>query len=329
MIREGYTGRKGKGGFYRLNRSKGQRIKESIDLQTGEYRTAQKADLTSISAGRKGLRALVEHPDKGGRYAWRVLAHTLSYAASLVPEIADDVFAVDEAMRNGYAWKWGPFEMIDQLGPAWFATQLREFDMTVPKLLAQIGAGSFYRTEKGVLQYFGTDNAYHNVPRPDGVLLLQDIKRATTRVAGNGSASLWDIGDGVVCLEFHTKMNSIDPGIMTMVEKTLKVIPAENYKALVIHNEAANFSVGANIGLALFAANIAGWPEITKSVKAGQDVYKALKYSPFPVVGAPSGMALAGGLEILLHCDAVQAHAETYMGLVEVGGGLVPAWGGC
>ena len=114
-----------------------------------------------------------------------------------------------------------------------------------------------------------------------------------------------------------------------MVEKTLKVIPAENYKALVIHNEAANFSVGANIGLALFAANIAGWPEITKSVKAGQDVYKALKYSPFPVVGAPSGMALAGGLEILLHCDAVQAHAETYMGLVEVGVGLVPAWGGC
>ena len=329
MIREGYTGRKGKGGFYRLNRSKGQRIKESLDLQTGEYRTAQKADLASISAGRKGLRALVEHPDKGGHYAWRVLAHTLSYAASLVPEIADDVFAVDEAMRNGYAWKWGPFEMIDQLGPAWFATQLREFDMTVPKLLAQIGAGSFYRTEQGVLQYFGTDNAYHNVPRPDGVLLLQDIKRATTRVAGNGSASLWDIGDGVVCLEFHTKMNSIDPGIMTMVEKTLKVIRAENYKALVIHNEAANFSVGANIGLALFAANIAGWPEITKSVKAGQDVYKALKYSPFPVVGAPSGMALAGGLEILLHCDAVQAHAETYMGLVEVGVGLVPAWGGC
>ena len=329
MIREGYTGRKGKGGFYRLNRSKGQRIKESLDLQTGEYRTAQKADLASISAGRKGLRALVEHPDKGGHYAWRVLAHTLSYAASLVPEIADDVFAVDEAMRNGYAWKWGPFEMIDQLGPAWFATQLREFDMTVPKLLDKIGAGSFYRTEQGVLQYFGTDNAYHNVPRPDGVLLLQDIKRATTRVAGNGSASLWDIGDGVVCLEFHTKMNSIDPGIMTMVEKTLKVIPAENYKALVIHNEAANFSVGANIGLALFAANIAGWPEITKSVKAGQDVYKALKYSPFPVVGAPSGMALAGGLEILLHCDAVQAHAETYMGLVEVGVGLVPAWGGC
>ena len=329
MIREGYTGRKGKGGFYRLNRANGKRIKESLDLDTGEYRTARKADLDSIGTGRKGLRALVEHPDKGGRYAWRVLAHTLSYAASLVPEIADDVYAVDEAMRNGYAWKWGPFEMIDQLGPAWFAAQLRESSMAVPQLLDQVGDGTFYRTEQGVLQYFGTDDTYHNIARPDGVLLLQDIKRATTRIAGNGSASLWDIGDGVVCLEFHTKMNSIDPGVMAMVEKALKVVPGKNYKALIIHSEAANFSVGANIGLALFAANIAGWPEITKSIKAGQDAYQALKYAPFPVVGAPSGMALAGGLEILLHCDAVQAHAETYMGLVEVGVGLVPAWGGC
>jgi len=329
MIREGYTGRKGKGGFYRLNRTNGKRIKESLDLETGEYRAVRKADLDSIGAGRDGLRALVEHPDKGGRYAWRVLAHTLSYAASLVPEIADDVYAIDEAMRNGYAWKWGPFEMIDQLGPGWFAAQLRESSMAVPQLLDQVGDGTFYRTEQGVLQYFGTDDTYHNVARPDGVLLLQDIKRATTRIVGNGSASLWDIGDGVVCLEFHTKMNSIDPGIMAMVEKVLKVVPAENYKALIIHSEAANFSVGANIGLALFAANIAGWPEITKSIKAGQDAYQALKYAPFPVVGAPSGMALAGGLEILLHCDAVQAHAETYMGLVEVGVGLVPAWGGC
>ena len=192
MIREGYTGRKGKGGFYRLNRANGKRIKESLDLDTGEYRTARKADLDSIGTGRKGLRALVEHPDKGGRYAWRVLAHTLSYAASLVPEIADDVYAVDEAMRNGYAWKWGPFEMIDQLGPAWFAAQLRESSMAVPQLLDQVGDGTFYRTEQGVLQYFGTDDTYHNIARPDGVLLLQDIKRATSRIAGNGSASLWD-----------------------------------------------------------------------------------------------------------------------------------------
>ena len=161
------------------------------------------------------------------------------------------------------------------------------------------------------------------------MLLLSDIKRQTDRVSGNGSASLWDIGDGVLCLEFHTKMNSIDAGIMSMLDTAIKTVPSAGYKALVIHNEGGNFSVGANIGLALFAANIAGWPEISKSVKQGQDIYKALKYSPFPVIGAPSGMALAGGMEVLLHCDALQAHAETYMGLVEVGVGLVPAWGGC
>jgi 3-hydroxyacyl-CoA dehydrogenase len=179
------------------------------------------------------------------------------------------------------------------------------------------------------LQQFSTDGDYRDIVRPDGVLLLADIKRASTPIASNGSASLWDIGDQVLCLEFHAKMNAIDEGIMAMAAKALKIIPEQGYRALVIHNEAANFSVGANVGMALFAANIAAWPKITESVKQGQEVYKKLKFAPFPVVGAPSGMALGGGCEILLHCDALEAHAETYMGLVEVGVGLVPAWGGC
>ena len=329
MIADGYTGRKGKGGFYRLNRSDGEKIKEALDLSSGEYHRAKKPVLESVEAARGGLRALVEHPDRGGQYAWRVLSHTLSYAAALVPEIADDIHAVDEAMKNGYAWKWGPFELIDKLGPRWFAERLAAEGMAVPPLLEQVGDNNFYRTENGRLQYFGTDNAYHNVERADGVLLLSDIKRSSDRVAGNASASLWDIGDKVLCLEFHSKMNAVDEGIMLMADKAMKVITAQGYDALVIHNEGSNFSVGANVGLALFAANIAAWPKITESVKQGQDVYKKLKFAPFPVIGAPSGMALGGGCEILLHCDAIEAHAETYMGLVEVGVGLVPAWGGC
>ncbi len=329
MIADGYTGRKGKGGFYRLNRSDGGKVKEALNLVTGEYHPARKPDLESVEAARGGLRALVDHPDRGGQYAWRVLSHTLSYAASLVPEIADDIHAVDEAMKNGYAWKWGPFELIDKLGPRWFAERLAAEGMAVPALLEQVGDGTFYRIEGGQLQYFGTDGAYHDVGRADGVLLLSDIKRSSERVAGNGSASLWDIGDKVLCLEFHSKMNAVDEGIMLMASQALKMIPAQGYDALVIHNEGANFSVGANVGLALFAANIAAWPKITESVKQGQDVYKKLKFAPFPVIGAPAGMALGGGCEILLHCDAIEAHAETYMGLVEVGVGLVPAWGGC
>jgi 3-hydroxyacyl-CoA dehydrogenase len=329
MIEEGYIGRKGKGGFYRLNRSKGGKVKEARDLETGEYRPAVAPSLASVRAGRQGMRALVEHPDRGGRYAWRVLSHTLSYAAALVPQIADDVHAVDQAMKNGYAWKRGPFEMIDQLGPKWFAQQLAKDGLAVPPLLEQVGDGSFYRLEDDRLQYFGTDSAYHDVQRADGVLLLSDIKRGAERVAGNRSASLWDIGDEVLCLEFHSKMNSIDEGIVAMISKAIKIVPSKGYKALVIHNEGDNFSVGANIGLGLFAANIAAWLQITESVKQGQYAYKALKFAPFPVVGAPAGMALGGGCEVLLHCDALQAHAETYMGLVEVGVGLVPAWGGC
>ncbi len=329
MIADGLTGRKGKGGFYRLNRSGGQKTKESLDLKTGEYRAVEKATLESVAAARAGLRALVEHPDKGGRYAWRVLAHTLSYAASLIPEIADNISAVDEAMKNGYAWKWGPFELIDKLGAKWFADKLAAEGLAVPAILEAVGEGSFYRTHEGRLQQFSTDGDYRDIVRPEGVLLLADIKRASTPIASNGSASLWDIGDQVLCLEFHAKMNAIDEGIMAMAAKALKIIPEQGYRALVIHNEAANFSVGANVGMALFAANIAAWPKITESVKQGQEVYKKLKFAPFPVVGAPSGMALGGGCEILLHCDALEAHAETYMGLVEVGVGLVPAWGGC
>ena len=329
MIADGYTGRKGKGGFYRLNRSDGGKVKEALDLVTGEYHRASKPTLESVEAARAGLRKLVDHPDRGGQYAWRVLSHTLSYAASLVPEIADDIHAVDEAMKNGYAWKWGPFELIDKLGARWFAERLAAEGMAVPTLLEKVGDGSFYRIEGGQLQYFGTDGSYHDVKRAEGVLLLSDIKRSSERVAGNGSASLWDIGDKVICLEFHSKMNAVDEGIMMMASQALKIIPAQGYEALVIHNEGTNFSVGANVGLALFAANIAAWPKITESVKQGQDVYKNLKFAPFPVIGAPSGMALGGGCEILLHCDALEAHAETYMGLVEVGVGLVPAWGGC
>jgi len=329
MIADGYTGRKGKGGFYRLNRSDGGKVKEALDLVTGEYHRASKPTLESVEAARAGLRKLVDHPDRGGQYAWRVLSHTLSYAASLVPEIADNIHAVDEAMKNGYAWKWGPFELIDKLGARWFAERLAAEGMAVPTLLEKVGDGSFYRIEGGQLQYFGTDGSYHDVKRAEGVLLLSDIKRSSERVAGNGSASLWDIGDKVICLEFHSKMNAVDEGIMMMASQALKIIPAQGYEALVIHNEGTNFSVGANVGLALFAANIAAWPKITESVKQGQDVYKNLKFAPFPVIGAPSGMALGGGCEILLHCDALEAHAETYMGLVEVGVGLVPAWGGC
>ncbi|MBP2314853.1 3-hydroxyacyl-CoA dehydrogenase/enoyl-CoA hydratase family protein [Azospirillum soli] len=331
MIAEGYTGRKGKGGFYRLNRAGGQKVKEAIDLTTGEYRRSEKVKLESVSAAGRDLKALADFPDKTGQYARKVLAQTLAYAASLVPEIADSIVAVDEGMRLGYNWKHGPFELIDRLGTAWFADLCRSEGIPVPALVETAAGQPFYRVEDGKLQHLTTAGVYDNVVRPEGVLLLSDIKRASKPVWKNGSASLWDIGDGVLCVEFTSKMNAVDGDIMAAYGKAMGLIGdgKGQWKALVIHNEADNFSVGANLGLALFALNIGMWPQIEEMVEGGQRTYRALKYAPFPVVAAPSGLALGGGCEILLHSDHVQAHAETYMGLVEVGVGLIPAWGGC
>ena len=164
--------------------------------------------------------------------------------------------------------------------------------------------------------------------RPDGVLVLADVKRAGAPLLRNGSAALWDIGDGVACFEFTSKMNALDADTLELLGRSIALV-AERHRAMVVYNEGPNFSVGANLGLALFALNVGLWGQLEELVAKGQQVYRALKYAPFPTVGAPSGLALGGGCEILLHCAAVQAHAETYMGLVETGVGIVPAWGGC
>ena len=328
MIASGHTGRKGKGGFYRLTRSGNDKIKEVIDLRTGRYRPEEKRELGELSAS-KDLRALLSSDTRLGRYGWRVLGQTLAYAARLVPEAADDIHSIDAAMRLGYNWKWGPFELIDRLGTRWFAERLGAQDLPVPDLLHAALDKTFYRVEDGRRQYLGRDGHYHDVPRPTGVLLLEDIKLRSQPVLQNSSASVWDIGDGVLCFEFTSKSNSLDEQIIGLLDKTLAWVQEKNYRALVIYNEGSHFSVGANLGTALFAANMAAWSEIEKALIAGQRTYNALKYAPFPVVSAPAGMALGGGCEIALHSDAIQAHAETYMGLVECGAGLIPAWGGC
>jgi len=331
LIAEGYTGRKGKGGFFRMVRDGTEKHLEALDLKTGQYREPEKPRLESVEAARGGLRHLMEHPDKGGRFAWRVMSRTLSYAAYVAPEIAGNIASVDQAMRLGFGWKYGPFELIDRMGAKYLADRLAAEKQPVPALLAAgAKAGSFYREAGGRLEQLNLGgDGYAAVERPAGVLLLSDIKRASKPLLANGSASLWDIGDGVACFEFHSKMNSIDPDTLGLLKQSLELIPKRQMKALVVHNEAENFSVGVNLGLALFSANIALWPVIEDMVAQGQASYKAVKYAPFPVVSAPAGRALGGGCEILLHSAAIVAHAETYAGLVEVGVGLVPGWGGC
>jgi 3-hydroxyacyl-CoA dehydrogenase len=335
MIETGYTGRKGKGGFYRMIKNGAERRKEAVDLKTGEYHAVQPVNLPGLDAAladrKTGLKTLLSGDDKAANFAWGMLSPTFAYSADLVGEIADTLVEVDEAMRWGYGWKFGPFELMDQVGTGWLAEQYKAKGRKVPKLLEIAAGRSFYRVENGQLQFLGLDADYHEVKRPEGVLLLQDIKRRSKPLAKSGSASLWDIGDGVVCLEFHSKANSLDPDIMGMIGKALALIGdgKGDWKALVIANDADNFSVGANLGLVIFAINVALYDQLEEMIGTGQQIYKALKYAPFPVVAAPAGRALGGGCEITLHSSAVQAHAETYMGLVEVGVGVIPGWGGC
>ena len=330
MIEEGYTGRKGKGGFYRLNREGGGKVKEAIDLRSGEYAPARKPMSMALEAARHGgAAALMAAGDVGAAYAMDVMGKTLAYAAAIAPDIAGDIASIDEAMRLGYNWKFGPFQLMDRLGVKNVAGGLEAQGLPVPRLLQEAAkAGSFYAVEAGKPVQLDFASARIPVARGSGVLLLADVKLAGPPITKNGSASLWDVGDGVACLEIHTKLNTIDTEVLKLVGSAIQHV-AGSGKALVIYNEGSNFSAGANIGLALFAANIGMWPQIEEMVAGGQKAFRALKYAPFPVVAAPSGLALGGGCEICLAADAITAHAETYMGLVETGVGIVPAWGGC
>jgi len=329
LVAQGFTGRKTKGGFYRQEKQDGKPVKLAVDLATGAVRPSVAAALASVAAVKtEGLRGLLNHEDRGGRYGWAVLSATLCYAAELVPEVADEIASIDEAMRLGYNWSYGPFELLDSLGADWFAAKLEAEGRPVPALIAKAVGRAFYRRVEGGREALGPDGQYHPVARPAGVLLLEDIKQGNKAVARNEQASLWDIGDGVLCLEFHTKMNAMDSGILEMIRNAITLVPRQ-WRGLVIYNEGAAFSAGANLDKLAKWAEAGDWDSIAGLIREGQETYRALKYAPFPVVGAPTGSALGGGCEVLLHCDAIQAHAESFLGLPECSLGLLPAWGGC
>jgi 3-hydroxyacyl-CoA dehydrogenase len=347
LIAEGFTGNKGKGGFYRSSRGPdGKRQKSALDLQSArsgalEWRPAIKPELEDVKSARKDLKKLLTAGNKYGLYAWGVLGRVLAYAASLIPEIGEHIADVDTAMRLGYTWKFGPFELIDRLGAGWVATHLAALHVPVPPILEKLGDGKFYRHgATGALEQFGLDGAYHEIASPPGILRLDDIKRVSTPLAGNKSASVWDLGDGVLCFEMHAEArgvvrNMLDADVLGILEKALALTGA-SHKALVLYNDdpreqpqKVNFSQGANIGMVALTANIRLWGKLEAGMKDGQKLYQAMRYAPFPIIGAPVGMALGGGCEMLLHCAAVQAYAESYIGLVEAGVGLVPGWGGC
>jgi len=331
MLTDGYTGRKGKGGFYRLNREGGAKIKEARNLVTGEYATAnRKAAFASAKMAKQGITRMLDHDDEGSAFVAEVLLDTLSYAAYLVPKVTDDIYAIDGAMKVGYNWKKGPFEMIDSIGAAEVVKRLQALGRSVPEFL-QTGAdkGSFYSIEDGEIHRLSPSGQMVQVSRPPETLTVADLKRRGKPIQRNASASIWDAGDEVLLVEYHSKMNAMDPLSMEILLTAVDMAEYGDWKGILIANDSNNFCAGANLGLALFGANLAAWKDVEDFIALGQESYQALKYAEVPVVAASTGVCVGGGAEVLLHCDAVQAHSESYVGLVEVGVGIVPGWGGC
>ena len=331
MIADGYTGRKGKGGFYRLNKEGGKRVKEARDLTTGEYAPAdRKAAFPSARMGKQGLGPLMDYPDEGAAFVSDILLDSLAYAAHLVPDVTDDVHSIDSAMKAGFNWKRGPFEMMDSIGTASMVERLEASGRSVPPFLTTAADnGGFYSIEDGEIQRLSPDGSMVAVDRPESTLTVADLKRRGKPLKRNGSASIWDMGDEILLVEYHSKMNAMDPMNIEMLVNAVDLAESEGWKGIVIGNDGSNFCAGANLGLVLFAVNLAAWKDVEDFIAAGQDTYQAVKYCEVPVVAASAGMCLGGGAEVLMHCDAIQSHAESYIGLVEVGVGIIPAWGGC
>jgi len=341
IIERGWLGDKRGQGFYK--RVGKEREIHAIDWKTLEYHPADKPRFASLETVRKiepladRLKALVALDDKAGRFVWQVLSDHILYAAHMVPEISDRIVEIDRAMRWGYANAMGPFEIWDALGFEETAHRIeaggRALPPSVESMLAA-GAKSFYRFadagREPRTEYFDLSHgdAYRELePRP-GITVLADLKRARGTVKKDAGASLIDLGDGVLCCEFHSKMNALGDDIFLMLRAALAELET-NFDALVIGNQGENFSVGANLMMVLLAAQEAEWDELNSAIHRYQQINMALKYAPKPVVAAPFGMALGGGCETPLHCTRVQASAELYMGLVEVGVGLIPGGGGC
>lgn len=340
MIEKGWTGDKNGQGFYKKSKdASGNRQILALDLKSGEYRPKEDVKFDCLKAAKSiedvgaRIKAVVGGQDRGAQFAWKVTRDTLIYAANRIPEIADDVVNVDNAMRWGFNWEIGPFETVDALGIQETVERIKKDGLTPPSLFQQVldkGEGNFYKTVDGKRLYFEiASNQYKPVPVKPNVFNLSKFKKQNKILDKNAGASLIDIEDGVLCLEFHTKMNALDMDIAKVGLKGVELLQEGKYRGLVIYNDGANFSVGANLLLVFLEAQQKNWDKIDTMIRSFQELVQAFRFAPKPVVAAPFGLTLGGGCEISMAGDGIRAAAETYIGLVEVGVGLIPAGGGC
>ncbi len=352
MIERKWLGDKTKGGFYKRARSHDGKEDErlALDWQTLEYHPRQKPKFPALDIAKNiedtgaRLRTLLgpegsgpQKGDKAGAFLWSALSDLWTYSANRVPEISESIVEIDEAMRLGFSWELGPFELWDAAGVEATVGRMKKegkpVAANVEKLLAS-GKKSWYGDDPKASSgrtYFDLETGnWKPVEVPPGVWSVAVAKKSNGVVKKNSGASLVDLGDGVGCIEFHSKMNSLGADIISLILQTLKPGgPGENFDAFVITNDAANFSVGANLMLLLMSVQEEEWDDVDLAIRQFQGMTQAIKFSPKPVVASAFGLCLGGGTEISLHAAARQPHAELYTGLVEVGVGLLPGGGGC
>jgi 3-hydroxyacyl-CoA dehydrogenase len=344
MVERKWLGDKTRGGFYKKQKSADGELRLALDWKTLEYRPQQRPKFPAVEMA-KTVEDLPERlnmllapaKDKSSVFLWKVLSELWTYAANRIGEIADSVVEIDRAMRMGFNWDLGPFELWDAAGVAKTVKRMqvegKPVAPNVQKLLAS-GHQRWYaddpKAASGRVHFDLRSGNYRPEEVPAGVWSVAVARKSNFVVKRNAGASLVDLGDGVGCIEFHSKMNALGGDIVQMITQSLKLGgPGDNFDAFVITNDAANFSAGANIMMLLMAVQEEEWDEVDLAVRRFQNMTQAIKFSSKPVVVAPFGLALGGGAEITLHAAARQPHAELYAGLVEVGVGLLPGGGGC
>jgi 3-hydroxyacyl-CoA dehydrogenase len=337
MLKNQWLGQKTQQGFYKRVKGEGREDFLVMDYRKLDYRSQEKVSLPSVEMGkniddvRERIKTLVLSPDRGGQFAWKTLKKTLLYSAEKIPEISDDVVNIDRGMSWGYNWELGPFEQWDAIGLKSSVERMEKEGEKIPPLVERLlskGYSSFYEKKDGRSFFFDLGaGQYQEIKEKPEIIFLPALKDRKKNILSNPGASLIDLGDGVACLEFHSKMNAIGADTIQMARDALKEV-GEKFDGMVIGNQGGNFSVGANLMLILFEIQDENWDQIEEYVRVFQDTFMAIKYFEKPVVAAPFGLTLGGGCEICLSSAMVRAAAETYMGLVEVGVGLIPAGGG-
>lgn len=342
MVAKGLLGTKSGSGFYKATNErdeKGKRVILGLDINTLEYRPPVKPRFACTGAVRnvetieEKIKIMLTGDDKGSLFSWKVFANTAIYAANRIPEIADDIVNIDNAVRWGFAWEIGIFESWDVLGFDYVCDRMEKDGLTLPPIALEMkkaGAKSFYKTQNGKRTYFDVaSKTYKPVPRNPNEIALGPLKASGGVVKKNDSASLIDIGDGVLCVEFHTKMNAIDADLGLMMMEGVNLLNDGKFEGMVIANQGQHFCAGANIFVILGEAMQENWKAIEEAVNGFQQINQAVRFCSRPVVSAPHHYTLGGGTEICQHTAKAVIAGETYGGLVEVGVGLIPGGGGC